>query len=533
MVAIPQLSRNKLASSVVGTPGVDNSGAIIADAFSDVTRDISRVGFNEAQQVQNSLDAAEAHRLSANYKMAAADLYENHKETYAADPLDKSSKLDQALSTGLENTLNQASNPRVKQLANAMLQSERGAYLAQEPVWAHNRKVNLEEAGIFETTNELARRGNTIGSDVNMPYEEKVKKISDLFNSAGDVLESARNLRFRPEKMAELEKKIPKSILTGAVYGMIDDNPAQAVDFLEHESVKKIFDQDELKKFKNDAIDSLQKFDKTKQWKQTATAMVQAPDLTNGVLDGSVKWSDLNQMPSTPLIDTLKEIALNRSPDAQAEVALEKAKLIDNFNTLAIDHKSHEAGASATAVIAFSHQLAEAYKNRVINRETFDSYNKELASPLVSAILANHDPNMFEQVGKFFQHPIISMKSFINPNAQDKLNQYQQGFKEVDSFLKHIGKDQDVSLRSAYYDRFLKVASKADFKAMDSQGRPFTPSRIARSILGIDETQMVDTPIGRRKIIGYAGPGNPILDTSEEEDQMMLLPIINKRFKKK
>lgn len=532
MAVIPQIARERLASSVVGTPGVDNSGAAITQAVGQVAQSIYEPIATYAIERQQALDAAEANRLTANYKIAATDTFEKHKEAYALDPMNKTDKFEESLQANLDGTLSQASNSRVKDLVTRMTSADRASTVSSEIVWAHNRKVNIEQDGIINTTNDLAARGNAIGSDTSLSFEEKNQKIGELFNSAGNVLESARHLKFTPEKLAELEQKVPKSILSGVVYGMIDNNPAEAVAYLEQPTIKQMFNQDELKTFKAGAMESLKNFDKTVQWKQTASSMIQAPELSHGVLSGQVKWSELDQMPQTPLIKTLKEIALNTSPAAQMEVSEEKIKLIDDFNQLAIDSKSKTAKASATQVIDFSHKLAQAYQRGVINRESFEQYNKELASPLVSAVLDQHDPNMFEKVGQAIMHPVDSFNNFINPQAKQKLEKYQAGFNEINQFLKSQGLDGSFDQRQQYYQKFLDVASKADMTAKDYQGKPFTGARIAQAILNIGEGQYVDLPVGRKKVIGYAGPGNPIFDTTDEEDQLMMLPLIEKRLRK-
>jgi len=532
LVAIPQITRERLASSAVGTPGVDTSAASISESIGRAAQSIYEPIAQMAIEKQQALDAAEANRLAANYKIAATDAFEQHKEAYAMDPVNKTDQLDSVLNDQLEGTLSQASNSRVKDLVGRMAQSERASSLSSEIVWAHNRKVGIEQEGIISTTNELANRGNAIGADSTLSFEEKNKRIADLFSSAGNVLESAKHLKFSPEKLAELEQKVPKSILSGVVYGMIDNSPAEAVAYLEHPDVKEMFTQEELKTFKSNAMASLKNFNETVQWKQTASSMVQAPELTNGVISGQVKWSELDRMPQTPLIKTLKDIALNSSPAAQMEVAQEKLKLIDDFQQLGIDGKHLTAKAAATQVIDFSHKLAQAYQRGVINRETFDQYNKDLASPLVSAVLDQHDPNMFEKVGSMIMHPVASFKNFINPAAKQKLERYQTGFNEINQYLKSQGGEDNFDQRLQYYQKFLDVASKADMQAKDFQGKPFTGARIAQAILNIGEGQLVDTPVGKKKVIGYAGPGNPILDTTDEEDQLMMLPIIEKRLRK-
>ena len=155
-----------------------------------------------------------------------------------------------------------------------------------------------------------------------------------------------------------------------------------------------------------------------------------------------------------------------------------------------------------------------------------------MASPLVSAVLDQHDPNMFEKVGQAIMHPVDSFNNFINPQAKQKLEKYQAGFNEINQFLKSQGLDGSFDQRQQYYQKFLDVASKADMTAKDYQGKPFTGARIAQAILNIGEGQYVDLPVGRKKVIGYAGPGNPIFDTTDEEDQLMMLPLIEKRLRK-
>ena len=76
---IPQVYREKIASSVVGTPGVDTSGQAIGEA-------VAQPAFELAINRQQNLDMAETNRLSLDYKLRAMDTLEKLKTSYAGEP---------------------------------------------------------------------------------------------------------------------------------------------------------------------------------------------------------------------------------------------------------------------------------------------------------------------------------------------------------------------------------------------------------------------------------------------------------------
>ena len=103
---IPQVYREKIASSVVGTPGVDTSGQAIGEA-------VAQPAFELAINRQQNLDMAETNRLSLDYKLRAMDTLEKLKTSYAGEPEKVGPIFEQYLKSNLQDTTKQASNPRV------------------------------------------------------------------------------------------------------------------------------------------------------------------------------------------------------------------------------------------------------------------------------------------------------------------------------------------------------------------------------------------------------------------------------------
>src|SRR5665213_3195704 len=113
MVAIPQIVREKLASSVVGTPGVDTSGQKAEESLATGANDVGQAIGQYAIQKQQEYDQAETNKLMLDNKMAAVTAMESAKTTYADDPEKAGPAFMQSMQDILAQSKTQASNPRV------------------------------------------------------------------------------------------------------------------------------------------------------------------------------------------------------------------------------------------------------------------------------------------------------------------------------------------------------------------------------------------------------------------------------------
>ena len=114
MVAIPQIFRDKIASSVVGTPGVDPSSQEIGQGIGAGATETAGAGFNIAIEKQNLRNEGEYASLMVQHSQNIMSAAEDIKKRYASNPDAMVPALSTAINVSLDSVSKQASNPFVK-----------------------------------------------------------------------------------------------------------------------------------------------------------------------------------------------------------------------------------------------------------------------------------------------------------------------------------------------------------------------------------------------------------------------------------
>lgn len=516
MVAIPQITRDRLASSVVGTPGVDTSGQKIGESVANAADQIGRTVGDYIVQRQENLDIAEQNRLFTSYKMQSVNSLEKIKQDYANNPEAAGAAFTQTLEDHLATTTKTASNPRVGLMVGRGDPYFDGIMIREQQKWALNQRERLDKAAIEQQGNVIADHAESIGADPNTPYVLKKQSLLPLFSAVGN-LSAGAFATAHPDSAAEFQGKMPATVFSRAIYGMMRANPAQAVQFTQEPEVQKVFESNpkELDTLHHAAVERLKGLAGEEKWNAIAKPLVDSPDIVKDVSNGKIDWTQLDQMPQNAFTAELKKMALDVSPKNVEEQQQSITDFYDRAHEIGIGLKKGEdkPEVSVAKLVQFQTDLAKAYNGGDISKSTYMSMNKQIASPLIGAVMKAHDPNIFERV----KNRIGSWASQSPEAPEDTVDKYTAGYGVINNWLQKTGNSSNWQAKADVIQKYLDLSGKITANDRDAAGRPYTPESVAQKVMGIALGDTVATPLGPAVVSGHKSDGTPTFKLSKEQ----------------
>lgn len=517
MVQIPQITRDRLASSVVGVPEQDTSGQKIGQALAASANEVGQAAGEYAVDRQQNIDIAETNRISTNYKLNTVNTLEDMKQKYANNPEASGAAFYQAMQDHLAAATQDASNPRVGLMVGRGDPYFDGIMVRQQQQWALAQRENLDKQSIMIQGNKLADTAENIGSDANTPYILKKQNLLPLFSAAGN-LSAGAFAAAHPASAQELSQRIGPTIMSRAIYGMMRANPAQAIQFTQEPEVQKAFESNpkELDTLHNAAVERMKGLAGEEKWNMIAKPLVDSPDVVRDVSSGKIDWTQLNEMPQNAFTTELKKMALDTSPKNVEEQQQAIADFYDRAAKIGVGIKGTPPERSVADLVKFSTDLASAYNEGLITKSTYERMNKQVASPLIGAVTKAHDPNLFQQAASragswFSQHP---------ENPEDVVDKYTGGYNVINKWLESTGNGSDWRAKTGVIQKYLDFSDKIGPNDRDAQGRPYTPQSIAQKVMGIGVGDTVTTPLGNLTVSGHKSDGMPTFKlTKEQQDK--------------
>lgn len=518
MVNIPQITRDRLASSVVGTPGIDTSSQQTSIALAGAAKDVVEPLANFAIARQQALDTTEANRLFTDYKMNTVNSFEKIKIDYANNPEAAGPAFIETMQDHLAATTKSASNPRVGLLVGRGDPYFDGIMVRQQQQWALAQREGLDKAAIIDQGNNLADTAQNIGADPNTPYVVKKQNLLPLFSAAGN-LSAGAFAAAHPASAAELQNRIGPTIMTRAIYGMMQSNPAQAVQFTQEPEVQKAFESNpkELETLHNASIDRLKGLAGQEKWNSIAQPLVDSPDVVRDVANGKVSWADLDQMPQTELVNQLKKMSLETSPKSIGEQQQAISDFYSRAHDLGIGIKKGEEKpeVSVAQLVDFQTDLAKAYNGGTISKATYMNMTKQIAAPLIGAVMNAHEPSLMERM----KNRIGSWMTQKPEKPEDIVDKYTAGYGVINKWLEQTGNGQNWRAKTETIQKYLDFSDRIGPNDRDAAGRPYTPQTLAQKVMGIAFGDTVNTPMGPLVVSGHKSDGTPTFKLTKEQQE--------------
>jgi hypothetical protein len=518
MVQIPQIYRRSLASSVVGTPGVDTSGLQEAQAGEKLGGQAAGTLFNAAIEKRNLMDQAEKNTLSAQAEMNTFKTLEQMKVQYADQPEKVTEMLLPMMKENLEAVQNQASNPRVKLALGVSDPYFNRAMILNQQRWEFSQREALDKNKLINGPGGLNDTFNTaeqIGSS-DKPYIEKLQDLTTL-HSIGGKLVAGAFAAAHPESAAELETRFSPTVMTRAFYGMLRNNPAQANQFLQEPTVQEAFrtNPKELDGLQEIATKRLEGAAKQAQWNQISKPLIDSPQVFDMIAKRDVDWNMIDKFPDGQLKTELQKMALQLYPQENGEQRDQAmAKFFADAADMHIKSGFIPKEKTVSDLVNFNTEITKAFNDGFISPADHRMMLTKLAIPLRDAVLRAHDPEQAEAVKK--QGGFFGL--FGSKEApKEAMDKYVGGYNVINNWMKSQGKDQDWQAKTDAIEKYIQLSDQTKAEDRDSQGRPFTPSAIAQKALGIAIGDSISTKYGLKKITGHDKNGMPIVEISKEE----------------
>lgn len=522
MVAIPQITRDKLASSAVGVPEMDTSGQKTGEALASGAREVGDAAGDYAIRIQQQVDTAEANRLSINYKMGVVDKLEELKQTYATQPEKVQPELAQYMQDHLSDTQQQASNPRVNLMVGRGDPYFDTHIVIGQQDWALKQREAVDKAGVINSVNSIADKAEDIGAS-GQPYLSKLQDLIPLHSMAGNAVAGAFAAA-HPDSAAELQSKVSPTIMTRAFYGMLRSNPAQAFEFTKNPDVVSAFKDNpkELDGLHEMAGKRMDGAVKEAKWDQLAQPLMDSPQIVDQIARHEVDYNTIDKFPEGPLKQQLQKMALDAYPvenGAQRDQAM--SKYFADAADIGMNMRHLPSNIVASRLVAFNTEIAKARNDGFITQEQYHTGIAKLAIPLRDAMLKLHDPDKLAQVKK--SGGILGMFQHTEPPDQ-VVDKYVGGYNVINNWVKAQGKDQDWTYKAQAVQKYMEMADAAKPEDRDAQGRALTPETIARKAMGIADGDNINTPFGLKKITGYdSASGTPKYEISNEEQARFIM----------
>lgn len=517
MARIPQYQQQRLTSSVVGVPQIDNSGAIIAQSVEKAAGQVADASFAIAAKRQEALDSVEAATQLTNYKIGAMDAFKQHQTTYANDPSQKTKIFQDQLSEQLNNQLSGIKNDRVKAAVQRGAQNDIQDMIGQQLNWAYKQEVNVAGAKIAQNTNNLAYQANAIASDGTIQFEEKLQMMDDIFNTHKDNIMAAGGV-LSPEQHSKFQADGQQSIAKGFIYGMIDKNPAQANVLLNSDYFSKVLSPDDLHKMRADGQTAMKNYDEKLEWQRVSEEAVANPDLYQRAVNGQLSLAEIDAMAPTPFVKQVREILLTNSPKAVADNAADTIKLWDQWAQLGISKDKQSATGTLGDVIQFQQNVLTAQMRGAITPATAQSFLQDLSVPTVTKVLAGNSAWTADQIKEYrSKYHFWSPDHWFGTPAE---HPYQTGYNLISNYLTSTGKDQDFNTKYSMIQKFTGLSSAI---GKMENGKPLTATDVAHKAMGIAIGDTVQTKLGPRKITGYVKdkPWIPTVQVSDSEQKQI------------
>ncbi len=175
---IPEFMTRQLASSVVGTLGVDTSGQRVGEAIANVGARVGNIGLTEMAKRKEILNTTEAETKQREFDLSLSEEINRIQKDFSDNPDEAMKEIEERSNIMSEEFLSKISNARVKELASIRIEQAKTRKSKELQSWTFNQEVinfgkNLESS--VNTLGEVV--SNTTSLDVFKTVMEDAEKL--------------------------------------------------------------------------------------------------------------------------------------------------------------------------------------------------------------------------------------------------------------------------------------------------------------------------------------------------------------------
>lgn len=453
MPTIPKFEQQKLASSLVGTPGVDTSGQMIADAVGGVAQTGMQVFGKKAIEKKQIQDTALANKTLVDFDVALEQAYVEHQKSYKGDPIGKTQFLKDNAQRLLQQFADPIESSEVRGAVERMGYSRIGEKVTNEVKWADQQSTQ-------NTIDATTTANDTLAN------EAYIAGLNNNGTRAVEVLQSAeQNIAAAKLVLGEKDsQKLRKNVAQGYVSGLMEQHPEELKAALDRGDFKKIFDPEEVRKLKGDAVEQVKKARETAETNYFAAHIAEYPQQWERLKANTITYAEIEQIDDPIIAKEMKEIWLKGQPytpedkrDRYMNLYGETLELVKGTGTGAYTKGSLQQ------VIKLQAKIVAAAREGSINADDASSLLKKFAVPTQKKLQHAGDwfglaSGLSEPYKRAYDGVRADAKRYnLTPSTQASiLVQFDQELEKL-GVDKPTNADTDAAYQTAYKEIIRKV----------------------------------------------------------------------------
>lgn len=303
MPAIPRFERQKLASSLVGTPGIDTSGLQIAESIGGVANTALQVFGKQAIEKKNIQDQALANKTLVDFDVELEKAYIDHQKTYKSDPLNKTDFLKDNAQNLLDQFAGGVQDPVVRSSVERAGYARIGEKMIGAAKWADQQSTQNTIDATTATNDILANEAYIAGMNNNQ------ERAAEVLKSAEANIASAKLV------LGEKDSKVlRKNVAQGYITGLMEQHPEQLKKLLDSGAFKNVLEPEEVKKLKTDAVAQVQKARETAETNYFADNIASYPVQWEKLKTNTLTYSEIEKIDDPIIQKEMKEMWLKGQP---------------------------------------------------------------------------------------------------------------------------------------------------------------------------------------------------------------------------
>lgn len=240
MPPIPEFQRRRLASSALGTAGVDTSGQQIGNSIAQATAGVADTMVKVAVKRQEALDKAVTFDTLMDYEAEMEKVTQENRQQYATFDGDPTVPAESLRTRGIE-LRDRFSASLSSDAARLDFLERSGSHLNTkfkgELEYSSKNQVALGVEKLTSANNKLINKAYGLFMDTGVDYRNKLTTLNGLEARRLEAVNASQAL-LGVEETAKLDKSSRTGLVKAAVAGLMETDPTQAMQFLKDKGVK-------------------------------------------------------------------------------------------------------------------------------------------------------------------------------------------------------------------------------------------------------------------------------------------------------
>lgn len=405
MAAIGEYQRKQLASSVVGTPGVDTSTGQAFDSAAQGVGQVANATFNLAVRRKEAKDAAVTNESLLGLDIDMENAYRQHQQDFRdfqGLPRERADIFQKQAQQMMEDKIKNAPNDEVRRALLSAGTDMIASRTKRELAAADQNQGVIAFTKINSAQRMSEEEAARVGADNGMVFEDKVKRVDDLLNKYNGTLTAAETV-LDVKQAQELRINGPAAVSKAFATGMLAKKPEELLYLLNTKGAngKTFFegkmDPADIEKLRKDAQQSVENFKERREVDDLNANL----DQVTGAFDLAKKGDSVAALAITetmkdgPLKNSMRQSILREGITEQDR--LDKVyDLMTKFTTLSTDKTTGNKGkkkkgmkASYEELLAFQAEVVEAHATGDITDAQRNKYLTEFLPDLQKKVKEN------------------------------------------------------------------------------------------------------------------------------------------------